>query len=471
MKAHDKQNGLIAHLRAAADGAFQRLGGGPRAPASASDEPALIVPPDPTVGLYGDSDARDEAEGSLPLTMQLESSARRMVERADRLKEDSRRLAARIVERAEAEVTLATQAVRVLIGLVWLGVAAWLYNGALVAAAGDMAVLQNGMPAGDALVLSRTFMIIAALGLGAAFTVAAVVNLAGRGGNEAVRRAADRLGQSIAETSREFDEDIKDARERMNRRATPVDAVNDLSRAHVTALEAQDYFRRMPFLTRLEGEDAAAKFKGYIDSVFKSAPPPAFPVFLGGLILGGLVGAGYIWINYVPRPEPIEPATPLAIAQYPWALNLLLIGGLVYAGAGFLLSLFAGAVTAGAAAKARAEALDALRGAFTAREAPRPGDITQRIEDAVDVFRARVGGRRAGGEIARTNHPDGTQSDLAGEEDHIPHWRRRDSSVKFVDTGFAAAPDRWRTDAYAKKLSRGPEAKRDLPGGGKPPRE
>lgn len=465
MKSHDRQGGLIAHLRAAADGALRRLGGAPAAgPAPA--EPALFGAGDPTIGLFGDSET-GETEGSLPLRMQLEMSARRMGERAQQLNADSRRLAARIADRAAAEVTLATQAVRVLIGLAWLGVAVWLYNGALVAAAGDFATLENGMPAGDALVLSRTFMIVAALGLGVAFAVAAIVSAAGRGGNEQVRRAADTLGQAIADASREFDEDIRQARERMNRRAAPVDAVNDLSRAHVTALEAQDYFRRMPFLTGLEGEDAAGKFKDYIDSVGKSGPPPALAVFLLGLLLGAWIGAAYVFVNYAPRPEPVEPATPLAIAKYPWALNLLLLGGLAYAAAGIVISLFSGAVSMGAAARARAEALDALRGAFTAREAPRPGDIAQRIQDAVDVFKAQVGGPRSGGSIARTNHPGGTAGDLAGEADDVPSWRRRDSSVKFVETGFSAAPARWRTDAYAKKLTGEPEAKRDLPGGPK----
>lgn len=465
MKAGEKLSGLVANLHAAANAALKRLAGAGEATPTAAADPAFSIPPDPTVGLFGAADADDEIVGNLPLSMQLEDSARSIIRRADDLRDGADRLVARIAERAAAEVTLAVQAARVLIGLGWLGVAAWLYNGALAAAAADAAVLHNGMPIGDALVLSRTFLFVAAAALGVAFLVGAFVAATGKGDNDRIRREAETLGTSIADTSREFGDALTQYRAAMDRRGDAADAVSDLSRAHLTALEACAFFRDVAFMTGAEGEEARRLFRGFLRR--PATPPPALAVFLIGLIAGGFIGAAYIYMNYVPKPPPAAPATTLAIAAYPWAVNLLLFGGLVYVGVGFALSLFSDAIAAGATAKARDAALDALRGAFTAREAPRPADIAQRIQDAVDVFRARVGGRRLGAGAAQTNHPRGANGDSAADGGDIPHWRRRDSSVKFVETEFSAAPARWRTDAYAKKLSGEPASKRELPGGKK----
>ena len=449
---------MLDRLREHTAKTFARLRGKP-VDVPPSTDASFYAPLDPTIG-FGGGDDSEEYAGSLPLSAQLEDSARAIRRRADRLHADANRLVARIGERAEAEVTLATQAARVLIGLVWLGVAAWLYNGALSAKGAGAELLANGMPVDDAFVLSRTFLIIAAAGLGVAMAVAALVSGFGKAGNEAVRREAENLGFKIAETSQDFDKALTSFRSAMDRRGNPADAVADLSRAHLTALEAQAYFREIEFLTRTEGEEALLKFKGFLRR--PSLPPPAGPVLVLGLLLGALFGALYIWVTYVPKPEVVEPATPLAIAQYPWALKLLFFGGLAYAGAGMAMNIIGGLFSAGAAAKAREEALDALRGAFTAREAPRPADVVRRIEDAVDVFRARVGGR--GNMSTNSNHA----AQHSAPDDGIPEWRRRDSSAKFVETGFQAAPERWRTDAYSKKLEGDALSKRERPGFKKP---
>ena len=95
-----------------------------------------------------------------------------------------------------------------------------------------------------------------------------------------------------------------------------------------------------------------------------------------------------------------------------------------------------------------AEALTALRSGYAAQSALHPADVTRRIKDAVDIFRARVGGGAAGrNQSASANHG----AAFSTQED-APEWRRRDSSVKFVASGFSPAPESWRTDAFAKKF-------------------
>jgi hypothetical protein len=63
-----------------------------------------------------------------------------------------------------------------------------------------------------------------------------------------------------------------------------------------------------------------------------------------------------------------------------------------------------------------------------------------------------VRGGNAGGNTGRTQNASTNQSGDFSGADQVPEWRRRDSSVKFVDAGFSPAPESWRTDAYAKKF-------------------
>ena len=465
MKTGDRAMDVFGRIRQAADRSLARLAqlrpgaqaGGNDAPPS--DTPAY-APLDPTVGLYGDTDG--ERGGALPLGMLLEKSAHDMVLRRRELREQADDLVARIGDRAEGEVTLSVQAMRFVIGGVWIAAALWLFLSVRGVVSGDLSALGADMPASDAMVLARTFFPLGAAGIGVAMAVAALVGFTGNGRNARVREGAVRLGQHVAETARDFDDDLTRLREAMNKHDNPGDAVDDLSRAYVTALGAQTYFREIEFLTS-EGDDAALKFKGFLRR--DPGAPPAGPIFMMGFMIGAIV----IATLFVPRPD-LPAVAPPEIAKYPWAANLIFFGGALYAGVGILLSAIGGVIASGAVASARNEALDALRGAFTAREAPRPADVVRRIEDAVDVFRARVGGRSRRG-LAESNHADAGRGDFSGGDDEIPHWRRRDSSAKFVDTGFQSAPERWRTDAYVEKFTGEPEAKRGLLGFKKPPRD
>ncbi len=423
---------------------------------------AFYAPLDPTIGLYGGRQAGDDETAQMPLSMLLEKTAHDMVLRGRALRERADDLILRIGQRAEGEITLATQALRFLIGGAWIGMAAWLYVSAGGFAQINLSSYAAQMPASDAMVLTRVFFVLGASGIGVALAVAALVGFTGNGRNARVRDEATQLGQYIAETARDFDTDLTHFRNAMNSHNNPADAVRDLSRAHLTALGAQAYFREIEFLTA-EGDDAAVRFRGFLKR--DSGTAPAMPVFLLGFIIGALV----IAVLYVPRPD-LPAVAPPEIAKYPWAATVIFYGGALYAGVGVLLSAMGGLIANGVVRKARSEALDALRSAFTAREAPRPADIVRRIEDAVDVFQARVSGRhdRAPGKSNQASAPSGG---FSADDDEIPHWRRRDSSAKFVDTGFQAAPATWRTDAFGKKFSPDPEAKRGLLGFKKPRRD
>lgn len=445
-------------LNGALNGALSRL---KNAPANAANETAKRAAPgqsaaaDPTRAHLPSfaEDGGDSASDALPLNIMLEDSASDIVRRADELRQDANRLIARIGERVEGEITLQAQGARALIGFIWLGVGVWLYVSALNAQAAGQPALANGMPVDDAFVLMRAFFIVGAAGLGVAFAISSLANAFGRGDNRKVRLEAERLGGSIADTAMEFDRALTDLRTEMDRREAAGDAVIDLSRAHMTALEACAYFRRMPFLTALDSPGAEASFRRFL---FRpGVNPPPLPVFISGAVFGAFI----FFLFFYPHAAPETPLE-LAILEYPWALALVAVGAVVYALIGLIFSAMPGAVAGGAAAKAHAEALDALRGAFTAREAPRPGDITRRIEDAVDVFRARVSGNARRDLDAGANQSESERADFTAEDSVAPAWRRRDSSVKFVDAGFQAAPRQWRTDASAPSDSGEPETKR-----------
>jgi len=440
--AGEKFSGLTASLRAAKDGAIKRLTGAQSKKAAQTRKPAPPEIFDPTVGRFGSSEDGEEARENLPLGAQLEQSARAMSRRAQALKDGADALAARIRQSAEAEVSLAAQAIRVIIGVAWLGIAFWVFSG------------RAGASPGDAQILTRAFFIVATLALGVAFGIGALISATGKPSAALVRREGDALGRAMAKTAREFDEALQGFREAMERRGAASEAVVDLSRAHMTALEASAYYRDIAFAADADEANANWLFGQFLEQPRQRAA--ALPVFVSGLLLGGFAAAAGVYLEFGPQAGARLPASPLAVAAYPLALYALLLGGVLYAGAGFVAALFAGAIMPRAAAKARRQALSALRAAFAEQEAPRPEDIATRIEDALALYRSRLGGR--GGGANQRAHRESEEN--AGDDENTAPWRRRDSTVKFVETGFSAAPARWRTDAYEKNFSPRPDAKR-----------
>ncbi len=453
-----KASDMLGAMRASAEGALKRLAGGGPAPRKSPEAPEGFAPLDPTRAFMPDEESKEESARSAPLSTLLEESAHAMVRRTEDLHGLARRLALRIEERRNGEITMAAQGLRVVIGLVWLGASVWLYNAILTARADDLAVIPGGAPLSDAAVLMRTFFLVAAAGLGVAFGTAALARALGNADNGRVRREAERLGAAVAETAGEFDRTLSALRRAMDQRSRPADAVDDLSRAHLTALEAHAFFREIGFLTGEDDDQSLRLFNGFLGRAAGRESGGVLAASLLSFIAGGALGALGVYAAIAPEPEIIEtaPEAALAIMQYPWAAYLLILGGAFYAAAGAFLSFFAGPLTSDIAAKAREDALTALRSGFAAHSAMGPADVTRRIKDAVDVFRARVGGgggARAGLSGSRTEDASANHAGAFSTEDDVPEWRRRDSSVKFVSTGFSAAPSGFRTDAFAKKFS------------------
>lgn len=451
---------MLGAIRASADGALKRLSGGTDAPAPTSGR--AFFPLDPTRAFLPGETEEGEGPGAAPLSTLLEEAAHAMVRRKDDLAGLAAGLAARIEERRNGEIAMAAQAVRVVIGLVWLGVAVWLYNAALVARADGFAALPGGMPLAHAGALMETFLLVAAAGLGVAFAVGALARAFGNADNGRVAREAERFGAAVAGAAGEFDAALAALRGAMDRRRHPADAVDDLSRAHLTALEAHAFFREIAFITGADDDNARRLFRGFLARAARGGDGGAFAAILA-FLSGGVLGGLGVYVLTAPTPDVPDaaPQAALAIMEYPWAAQLLILGGALYAGAGALLSFFSGPLTEGVAARARADALTALRSGFAAESSMGPTDVTRRIKDAVDVFRARVGGRPAASashagartEFPRTGDARANQGAAFSADDDVPEWRRRDSSVKFVATDFAAAPQPFRTDAFAKKFS------------------
>lgn len=397
---------------------------GAKARNAAGERPA---PPDPAKILFpavgGGAERADTSLG-----FELTRSANDIVARQVSLSEKAAALARAIDERLDGETTLITQGLRVLIALFWAFLAVsliWVSRGGEALWASWL----NAVPAGDARLLARAFGVIAMAGLAAPFVIAGVVWLLGKGDNNRLRARSSELGREAGALARDFDAELDRLRQAMDgRKENPAAAVIDLSRAHLTALEAAVFFRRLHFLTDADRHEAALKFRGFLRSAGGVVPAGKWEAFMLGLLSGVFVFA----IMTRTRIEVPIDLPPDFLDRYPWAVSAILLGAFVYAIVGLFASLFRGAVTHGAEKQARDEALDAVRSGFVSAAAPSIDSLIRRIEDALDVFQARLSG-------ARPKHAE-TAQDAAGE---TPAWRRPPEGPRFVETPFAAAPKRF----------------------------
>lgn len=393
--------------------------------------------PDPSRILFPAEASMSASEfaGSHPagsLGDSLQASAKHIADSQLKLAERAKMLSRALNERLDGEATLIAQGFRVLIATVWAFFAFILAWAALTKDQSWTAFVGPIAP-GDAALLSQAFAIIAAAGMGVAFLRAFMVFGLGKGNNNLLRGRSAELGDEAAEIALEFDRELDRWRRAMDgRQHNPADAVQDLSRAHLTALEAAVFFRGIQFLTDSDRNEAALKFRGYLKRHQGGGGNggAVVPFFLFGFFFGAV----YISSLY-PAPPAVLSNVPIpTIANYPWALLLILGGALVYALSGLMVDTFRDFFTAPAERQARDEALDAVRSGFVAKNAPRIESVIQRIVDALDVYKARVSGARKA--------PDSATH--SAEE--IPEWRRGPEAPRFVETPFAAAPKMWRTN-------------------------
>ncbi|MBI1365041.1 MAG: hypothetical protein GC153_03695 [Alphaproteobacteria bacterium] len=410
-----------------------------------------MAPPDPAKTLFP---AEESVPGDArqPLGGALQMSAAAIDRRAHEVAGGARRLAATLARRMEGETTLVALAFRFLIAMVWLALAAALFWTARVGAEAWMGPIA-GVDRADAARLAWAFALSGAAGVLGAFLIAWTVFLTGAGDNRRVRDAAGALGEKAAEIARDFDSELGRLRGLMDRNdKNPAAAVDFLSRTHLVALEAAVFFRSIGFLAERDGE--LDEFRDFIARRAPRAAPSN--AFLPGFVAGAILGAAAILL--------ISPAAPpefahmrLPLERYPLLLAALVGGAFVYALTRLAVAASARIFVASAEREAYAAALDAFRGGYVAQKAPRIESVIQRIEDALDVYKARLA-------------PAAKKNAAAPREDDIPAWRKPPEPPRFVETGFQAAPKTFLADPPAapegrsRKLfsGRGPEAKRSL---------
>jgi hypothetical protein len=383
-----------------------------------------------------------EETGGFSLAFSLRQSAQKIRDAQDEMRKEGARLAGKIEERRRGEHQLVVNTVRLLIALVWGFLAFRLDREALAAQIFGTPIFGGAMPVADAQILSRVFMTLAIAGVGGAMIGGWLTMATGGASNNALRAAAARLGAEAAEIAKEFDKALDQYRARMDRRlAKAADAVEELSRMHMTALESAAFFTDVQFLTDPDRDEAARKFRGYLASAARGGGEAlSIGAIIALLCLGFLVG---IFVaNIGAGPASSAPAAAAgSLLKYPLALLAVAGLGLVYAVAGVVLDTIGGSITSSAAAQARDEALDSLRAAFVAGNAPRVDAIIRRIEDAMDVYKARLGS--ASGGATSAHHVTATPS-----EDE-PAWRRAPEGPRFVAQSFLAAPESFRADPVA----------------------
>lgn len=399
-----------------------------------------------TVGARSDHSAADEGDGPghFSLNFSLRQSAHDIQKGRALLAGRARALAAAIEQRRGGELTLIAHFCRLLIGLFWLYLGLRLDREALAATALSLGGVW-GMPIETAVAVSRLFLALAAFGVLAAFMGGWLVMGAGHADNQALRRKSAALGAEAAGIARAFDEGLGRLRRQMDERLRrPEDAVEDLSRMHLVALEAALFFQEIAFLAEERRADAAAHFRDYLKRHAGGAGAGGFLALFLPFLIGGMWGYIFGFIRGVSLAPGAALPVPEPSGLPSWAIVASIGLALVYALIGRFFDFFRAPLTVVAAARARDEALDSLRAAFVAGDAPRIGEVIRRIEDAFAVYKARLSGSAAG--AGAQTAPQAAADSQGGE----PEWRKIAEPPRFEAQSFHAAPPSFRADAPAK---------------------
>lgn len=376
----------------------------------------------------------------------LTQSALKIGESQRALLKHGARLAAAIEDRRGGEQQFAVNALRLLIAIIWAAYAFWLDRAALAALAAGAPLVDGEMPIADAQTIALILFWLAIAGCIGALLGGAATNLSGRSSNARLRAVAARLGEEAAGVAKEFDSALDELRAQMDARGARVDAVEDLSRMHMTALESAAFFHDVQFLTDADRGSADRRFRSYLARAAgeTSAGAPSGGRSADNLILliaGIMIGVCIGYIVFSPETTTAA-ATAASLSKYPTPYAAVVGLGALYAMIGLLLSVFRGPITIDAAVQARDEALDSVRAAFVAGNAPRVDAIIRRIEDALDVYKARLS---AGGAATTANH---------GADSEEPAWRRAPEAPRFVAQSFLAAPEAFRADPASEPQRR-----------------
>ena len=394
-----------------------------------SDTTARYVSaPDPTTGNFAED---DRPATSNPFQKQSVLALEGAEIRAA-LKAEARTLSEAIEHAAYRPVTSAGQIIRIGISVFWIAI------GALLLGAGDAIGLSPAVifPASPLSDMSQLGGLFAMLGILSAIVIGAQLAIRGRSQVRA-RENVEGFAASFADC--------------MRHNVERADAV--LS----TAPPESSLSSEARSLFDIAGDRGA--FSALLD---ETAPRrrKVFGPFLTSLIvitIAGLLGA-LIYAFGVEETITLirERAAALGdnhiVQTYPYAAAAMIAGAIVFATAGVLGLPFSNDALAMRRSRLRARAIDLTAAQMKANGA------TAHIDRLLDT--TRVHGAATTQAPVETPKAETPQSDLSLIED--PAWRKRDSSIRFVDTGFQAAPKTWRTDAFSQKFHAKPDSKRRL---------
>ncbi len=448
--------------------------GAPHAASFAGFSPDGAGPLDPSIGVSG----------------QLQKGSENLLFFDDELARTAKDLQKKIIEREGGGRTHIALFIRIFIGAFWLMIAGMLSSAVLKAKAAqqlDISVFGRAMPIEDALTLERLFQSIGLPGALGAVVFGVFITLLGRGDNEAIKQAAGRLGDLLAERAGNFDAALARWRVEMDQhRANLPNAVFCLSGAHISAIQASSFFREVSFL--FEGAEThdsrhvhnpRRHLAEFLQTNSREAPPArrvGVMVFLSGLMIGILAGMLFV-IGSVTGGGGASVAPSWSIFSYGWTVAAIGAPALLYLTAGVLVEALTPREGAFESA-ALDDAVAVIRSRMTGYDTPRRAEVIRRIEDAIDVFSERYA--KGGGAIAKSASVSRTASTATAPEPHFaddetPDWRKPPERPRFVETGFSATPKTFRADPHFAETSdaagaarrrgksffrRGPEAKR-----------
>ena len=442
--------GMVASMKAALSDAAARLAGRGQETTPAPTD--IFRSPDPTKALMPGAAMTEGERARQPvggdLRDQLQTSGRNILGHQKTVNSHARQLYMDISAREGGWISILANFTRFFVVAYWLYLAWQLRPLRATGGAtpfGDMAPVQ-------ATALFDIFIKLGAIGAAGAMLGILISFMLGNADNNRLRATARQFGTSAAKLARDFDSSLSDVRQAMDdHKHEYVKAIKALSQGHLTATETAAFFSFLPIL--YDGSDEREerkKFDGFLRRAATGLGEPPSTKILAlflGLILGVLFGVIYGFLTWAPKPEIATDIQSL-LQLFPNAASAVLLPAIAYGAIGMVYDLFRNGLSAPIRQQALTDSLDAVRAPFTGMDAPRMNDIAQRIVDALDVYIGNVRGEfgRAHGTDPKSNHAGNFSSENRDE----PEWRRRDSSVKFVDTDFSATPKRWRVD-YPKK--------------------
>ncbi len=346
------------------------------------------------------------------------------------------------------------------------------------------------MDADHAARLSTAFFTLGGAGFAAAAALMGLVALRARGLDAALAETSRRFGEDVADRLADYDQRLSSAVE-----AAGLSAVADAERAARAAGELSadlGSFLQLSCADRGRANAAIRAYDGFLRATTadrKEAPRmPNAGRMLSGAVFAlsatGLVAALAAVVSGVSLTFGDAAASGAGLANQPGPGAVVLLGAIAFLAAGAAPGIRAGARATDGGRAPIERSLAAFRaGAQGRSEVPAVSDVARRADAARRALEARL--RPDGVEDAASPNapafkaPGGTPvtgpaRTGGGDEDDgsEPYWRRRKEGRRFVPTGFEAAPQPWRTDAYAARFAaeetRAPEAKRGFSRARKP---